>query len=77
MCAFDPLYLGHPTFFGSYHHRYALGSFCLLPVVERHEYHHDKFRRPSTRSRCKFPRHIPRATRPSFPIKVGLILVFR
>ena len=70
-------YQGHPAFFWSDNNRYTLGSFRLLLVVQRRGNHHDKLRRTSARGRCKFPCRIPRVTRPSFPIEVGLILVFR
>jgi hypothetical protein len=77
MYTLHSLYLGHPAFLGSDHNCYTLGCFCLLLVVQRHGSYHDKLRRASARGRCKFPRRIPRMTRPSFPIEVGLILVFR
>lgn len=69
--------LGHPAFFGSYHNRYTLGSVCLLLVVGGHDHHHDKFRRPPTCGCCKFPCRILSMATSSFPIEVGLILVFR
>ena len=68
---------GHPAFIWSYHNRYTLGGFRLLLMVGGHDYHHDKFRRPSTRGRCEFPCRVLRVTKSSFPIEVGLILVFR